>query len=249
MRKNAIFFMLLVLSLTIFSYIADVTGTLESDKPWHLQPFVHEDSLSQIYKKNYDVFERNGLYSLQKDTAVTKVFILVDSWGVPKDERLLEEDFSIFSNIPHVFGLHQRLANRTKHAESTEYRGGIGGGFFLFGGDSTEYNRRSYLSERGFDEFLFCQNCEDSIMVAKLDSVLYQGVYRTCALTTQDSRYGDRNKLHNTLKIILNIASKYPDVEFIVQGSHRPILGNPDVRRKHLAHWVPVVIMNSRGDL
>ena len=248
MKKSAILFAVFVLSLVLFAYVVDFTGALKSDKPWHLQPFVHEDSLSQIYKDHYRIFERNGLYSLQGDSTSRRVFVLIDSWGVPNDESLLLEDLSIFSNGSYVLGLHRRMANRTKHAESVEYRGGTGGGTFLFGGDSAEYNRRSYLSERGFNEFLFCQNCNDLIMITKLDSVLSQGLCRTYALTTQDSRYGDRNRLHNTLKAILNVALKHPDVEFIVQGAHRPILGDPNVRRKYRAHWVPVVVVNPRGD-
>ena len=90
------------------------------------------------------------------DSSQVNVFILVDAWGVPVEETLLESDFSLFRDIPHKFALHQRLANRTKHAERVEFRNVVSGNIYLFGGDSTEYDRSTYIKEIGFDKMFFC---------------------------------------------------------------------------------------------
>ena len=100
----------------------------------------------------------------------------------------------------------------------------------------------------GYGVRLFCQKCPDSVMAAMLDSVLAAVAVDTTspvknvAWTTQDSRDGDRAKLHATLRLIAGVARKHPEARFIVQGTHRPILGDPKIRRESFAHWVPVVI-------
>ena len=85
-------------------------------------------------------------------------------------------------------------------------------------------------------------------MATMLDSVLAAvevdsaSLVKNIAWTTQDSRDGDRAKLHATLRLIAEVARKHPEVRFIVQGTHRPILGDPKIRRESFTHWVPVVI-------
>ena len=214
------------------------------EKPWHLLPSVHEDTLSQTYKNDYAIYDKRRMILQNKDSLQKVVLILVDAWGVPIQENQLKEDFEIFEKIPHIYGLHQRLANRTKHAEMTEYRGTLQPNIFLFGGDSTEYNRKHYIEELGIEQSLFCQFCSDSTMLFKTDSSLLTDSLKTIMWSTQTSRTGDRDSLHKTIKGIATLAKSHPDVLFIVQGTHRPILGTPETRMAHKSHWVPVVLLN-----
>ena len=180
------------------------------------------------------------------DTTRVQFYILVDAWGVPVDEALLAEDFSAFADLPHVFALHQRLANRTKHAERTEFRNSIPENIYLFGGDSLEYGRTEYIPQAGFSKCVFCQHCSDSLMLIKVDSLLQADSLKFIAWTTQSSRIGDRDSLHLALRRIADFAKIHPEILFIVQGTHRPTLGTPEARKSCKAHWVPVAILNDR---
>ena len=172
-----------------------------------------------------------------------------------RDENLLAEDFAVFKNLPHKEYLHHRLANRTRHTEFAELRlpsdsARLHGGIYLFGGDSLEYGRNLYMDSLGYTQKLFCQRCSDSVMLGKLDSLLsLDSLFvpeeaKVIALTTQDSRDGDRTKLHAILRRIAEVARKHFGARFIVQGTHRPILGDPKIRRESFTHWVPIVVIN-----
>ena len=241
-----------VLAVAI-SYLMGATLFVEQEKPWHMQPFTDADSLTAEYTGKYELLGKKSLLSRFADSSRVTVAILVDAWGVPFDEHLLAEDFAIFRDLPHREFLHHRLANRTRHAEFAELR--ILGdstrphdGVYLFGGDSLEYGRNLYIDSLGYGMRLFCQKCPDSVMATMLDSVLAAvevdsaSLVKNIAWTTQDSRDGDRAKLHATLRLIADVARRHPEVRFIVQGTHRPILGDPKIRRESFTHWVPVVI-------
>lgn len=237
----------------VFSYVMNSSLFQKSTKPWHMQPFTNEDSLSTPYLDRYEVLQRLNGFVSNEDSSQKVVRILVDAWGVPFDEKLLAEDFAIFRDLPHREFLHYRLANRTRHAEFAELR--IPGdstrphdGIYLFGGDSLEYGRNLYIDSLGYGMRLFCQKCPDSVMAVMLDSVLTDvagdsaSPVKNVAWTTQGSRDGDRAKLHATLRLIAAVARKHPEAHFIVQGTHRPILGDPKIRRESFARWVPVII-------
>lgn len=213
-------------------------------KPWHMLPSVHEDSLSQTYLNEYRILNKISLFRQMYDSTRINVFILVDAWGVPLNEKLLETDFSLFKEIPHEFALHQRLANRTKHAERVEFRNAVSGNVYLFGGDSTEYDRLAYIKEIGFNKMVFSQNCNDSVMISKLDSVLVDDSLKLVAWTSQSSRLGDRDSLRVALQRIADFAKRHPRLRIVVQGTHRPVLGTPETRNAYKSHWVPVVILN-----
>ena len=240
-----------VLAVAI-SYLMGATLFVESEKPWHMQPFTDADSLTVEYTGKYELLGKKSLLSRFADSLQATVAILVDAWGVPFDEKLLAEDFSIFKDLPHKEFLHHRLANRTRHAEFAELR--IPGdstsprdGVYLFGGDSLEYGRNLYIDSLGYIKHVFCQRCADSLMLGKLDSVLSlatDSLPLQVALTTQDSRTGDRARLQVTLRGIAVVACKHPEVRFIVQGTHRPTLGAPKIRRESFAHWVPALVIN-----
>ncbi len=244
-KINIIVFIIIVFVLAVLAYLRgffDFSSPL--GKPWHLQPSVHEDSLSQEYLERYRILDKKALRLQLYDSSRVNVFILVDAWGVPIDETLLESDFSLFRDIPHKFALHQRLANRTKHAERVEFRNAVSGNIYLFGGDSTEYDRPTYIKEIGFDNMVFCQKCNDSVMISKMDSVLVEASLKFVAWTSQSSRLGDRDSLQMSLRQIADFAKRHPGLRIIVQGTHRPVLGTPETRNAHKSHWVPVVILN-----
>jgi len=244
---NLACFLIFTLSTASLVYVMekmDMSTTFE--KPWHLQPSIHEDSLSQKYIESYKTLNKCKLYWHFGDSSMVQVSFLVDSWGVPNDENKLNEDFSAFKDVPHILAIHHRLANRTKHAERTEFRNNFSPNIYLFGGDSVEYNRPEYIKEIGFAKTIFCQHCSDSIMLEKIDSILVQDSFKFIAWTTQSSRTGDRDSLHHSLKLIADFAKRHSKVRITVQGTHRPILGTPETRRSYKAHWVPVAILNNR---
>lgn len=238
-----------------FSYLTKSQFIRMPDKPWHMQPAIDADSLTEGYVSKYELLDRRRLIGRFADSTRVTVSILVDAWGILFDENLLAEDFAIFKDVPHREFLHHRLANRTRHAEFAELR--IPGdsmrphdGIYLFGGDSLEYGRNLYIDSLGYGVRLFCQKCPDSVMSTTLDSVLAAvardsaSPVKNIAWTTQGSRDGDRTKLHATLRSIADVARKHSRVRFIIQGTHRPILGDPKIRRESFTHWVPAVVIN-----
>ena len=252
-RISLLAFAVFVVLAVALSYMMGATLFADQDKPWHMQPFTDADSLTMEYTAKYELLDRRALLPKFIDSSRVTVSILVDAWGVPFDGRLLAEEFAVFKDFPHKEFLHQRLANRTRHAEFAELR--IPGdstrphdGVYLFGGDSLEYGRNLYMDSLGYGVRLFCQRCCDSVMAATLDSVLTAvagdsaSLVKNIAWTTQNSRDGDRAKLHTTLRLIADVARKHPEARFIVQGTHRPILGDPKIRRESFTHWVPAVM-------
>lgn len=212
------------INLTIFLAFIAITIPLayvlgsdfmgKQEKPWHMQGAIHEDSLSQEYFHKYTILDKVPV-ALQIDRSKEKrVLILIDAWGVPFDEKKLAEEFAIFKDVSHKFAIHKRLKNVTKHAEFVEFRP-----------DSIE-------SIFTIDE------------LDKLDSLLENSDYKIIALTVRNSKDGSEENLRKGLNDIAGLMKKYPDVQFIVQGAHRPILGTPETRREYYAHWVPVVIAN-----
>ena len=256
-------FAVFVTFAVVFSYLINAQYIKPSYKPWHMQPFIDADSLTAEYVENFELQERGNLFMRFADPSRINVAILVDAWGVPFESQLLREDFATFNGLPQKEYLHQRLANRTRHAEFAELRinqctrdsadfndSAFYSGIYLFGGDSLEYGRNLYIDSLGYSGHIFCQKCADSVMAATLDSVLAAvasdstSPVKHVAWTTQDSRDGDRAKLHATLRHIAEVARKYPEVRFIIQGTHRPTLGDPKIRRESFTHWVPAVVLN-----
>jgi len=244
-KVNLILFVFLVIATSTLVYLIGVEHAVNPfGKPWHLQSSVHEDSLSQDYLEHYQILDKKALHLGLYDSLRSNVFILIDAWGVPIQSSKLQDEFAFFKKLPHLFALHERLANRTKHAERVEFRDGPENKMYLFGGDSMEYDRLKYIPEIGFDKMQFCHKCEDSVMLAKIDSLLERDSLRLIAWTTQSSRSGDEDSLHKSLKLIADFANRHPNVQVIVQGTHRPVLCDSKIRNSYKSHWVPVVILN-----
>ncbi|WP_294958665.1 hypothetical protein [uncultured Fibrobacter sp.] len=262
-KISFVIFIAFVSFAVVFSYLIKAQFIKEPDKPWHMQFSPSEDSLSVDYIQQYKLLDKQRLVGKFSDSSRITVTILVDAWGVPFESSLLHEDFAAFDGLPHKEYLHQRLANRTRHAELVElriHRGAldsvnfndsvISSGIYLFGGDSLEYGRNFYIDSLNYGKHIFCQKCADSVIANILDSVLTAAegdsasLVKYVAWTTQDSRDGDRAKLRVTLRHIADVARKHPEVRFIVQGTHCPILGDPRIRRESFARWVPALVIN-----
>lgn len=138
---------------------------------------------------------------------------------------------------------------------------------FFFGGDSSIQWRYHYIKRIGFQqEFWTDSITSDVVMASKLDSLLNTPVCdstldsacvnrRFIAWTTRDTRFPISDdldecenlyyeRLFGTLQIIADLAQKHPEVRFIVQGDHEPILSPLEFQRKFYRHWVPFVVLN-----
>jgi len=246
---NRIIFSFLLIVLFLLSVYSDSGFFFVGfDKPWQLQPIVHEDSLCSVYKEKYKQLGKSRVISTEVDSSRSTVVILIDAWGVPLNSVWLENDFGLFEEESTLFAVHTRLANRNTHAEGVEFRNNYDNSTYFFGGDSLEYGRDTSISRLGFEKVVFCQNCGDEVMLVKLDSAIADTSIsqpRMLAWTTQTSRDGNRENLHKTLAGIAKLAQKYPEMQFVIQGTHRPILGTPETRRMYHAHWVPVVVIHA----
>lgn len=213
-KINLAIFLAFIVFVIPLSYIMGSDFMGKQEKPWHMQGAVHEDSLSQEYLHKYKILDKVPVALQIERHKEKRVLILIDAWGVPFDEQKLAKEFAIFKDVPHEYAIHKRLKNVTKHAELVEFRA-----------DS-------------LDSLIVVD------MLERIEPLLMIPDYKTMALTIHGSKYGSEEILQNILKEIAKLIKKFPDVQFIVQGAHRPILGTPETRREYYAHWVPVVILN-----
>ena len=100
-KINLIVFLCMIAVTTFLFYISETTMQASLDgKPWHLQPMVHEDSLSNEYKSQYKILGKQRILQQFKDTSKLQIFILVDAWGVPMQESVLASDVSFLKMFP-----------------------------------------------------------------------------------------------------------------------------------------------------
>ena len=142
---------------------------------------------------------------------------------------------------------------------------------FIYGGDSLVQMRNKYIRNVGFEE-TFCGNSANSGVelrsdresAALLDSLLsmQNSAVRFIAWTTLDTKFplqgimdpykidvaaldsAYTERLTGTLQLIADLAKKHPDVRFIVQGDHNPILSPLKFQEKFYKRWVPFVALN-----
>ena len=129
---------------------------------------------------------------------------------------------------------------------------------FLFGGDSTIQWRYKYIRNIGFQNVIWTDSATtDVVMAAKIDSLLSQSdsVKHFIAWTTRDTRFPISEnaeeterlyyeRLFGTLSVIADLATKHPDVRFVVQGDHEPILAPLEFQQIFYRRWVPYVVLN-----
>ena len=242
---NLALFSLFLVSLILLPILCVDRYISHPDHPWQLVPF-GADSLSQQYKERYSTLKPQPLIPLLQDSSKSVVEVLIDGWGVPYDEKMLEQDFLLFRQPNAKYAMHRRLLGHTSHAENVEYRFGFAGGVFLMQGDSSTCSQRADSTYWEFERGFCCVNCGDSKMISIIDSLLSDSTQVKIGWTVRSTREGDRETLHEVLRGLSDVASRHPDVQFIIQGTHRPILGTPETRRKYLAPWVPAVFLNAK---
>lgn len=213
------------------------------------EPYIHQakittDSWCSRYVVRDDALPLESLM----DSTRTNVFILVDSWGVPLDSaRRVRMD-----------GIRLQRLSRSSFAENTSLPELVRKAhqwnmpaFFLYGGSDSLYGRGEYIRAMNFDSARFYKKDEsDSLMLVCLDSLISMPGVRFVAWTARDlqNHLGIENDYFNTLdtelQMLVNFASRHPDVRFIVQGNHEPVLGSRDVRDLFYRRCVPFVVLN-----
>ena len=134
---------------------------------------------------------------------------------------------------------------------------------FIYGGDSLVQMRNKYIRNVGFDE-TFYENRTDYESATLLDSLLsaQDSALRFIAWTTHDTKFplqgfmdpykidvaaldsAYTERLAGTLQLVADLAKKHPEVRFIVQGDHNPILSPLKFQEKFYKRWVPFVVFN-----
>lgn len=142
---------------------------------------------------------------------------------------------------------------------------------FVYGGDSLVQMRNKYIRNVGFEEMFFGISANSGVeprtdreSAALLDSLLsvQDSAVRFIAWTTLDTKFplpGFKDpyridvaavdsvyteRLAGTLQLVAGLAKRHPDVRFIVQGDHNPILSPLKFQEKFYKRWVPFVVLN-----
>lgn len=142
---------------------------------------------------------------------------------------------------------------------------------FVYGGDSLVQMRNKYIRNVGFDETFFGISANSGVeprtdreSAALLDSLLsvQDSALRFIAWTTLDTKFplqgfkdpyrievaavdsAYTKRLAGSLQLVADLAKKHPDVRFIVQGDHNPILSPLKFQEKFYKRWVPFVVLN-----
>lgn len=124
---------------------------------------------------------------------------------------------------------------------------------YVFGGDSLEQWRYKYLRNIGFQNLIFGNDKEarnDAQMAAIADSLLSANTGKQLiAWTTRNTKFPMPTeeyapRLKETLELIANLAQKHPEVRFIIQGDHEPILSPIEFQQKFYRRHVPYIILN-----
>lgn len=124
---------------------------------------------------------------------------------------------------------------------------------YVFGGDSLEQWRYKYLRNIGFQSLIFGNEKDarnDAQMAAIADSLLSANTGKQLiAWTTRNTKFPMPTeeyapRLKETLELIANLAQKHPEVRFIIQGDHEPILSPIEFQQKFYRRHVPYIILN-----
>lgn len=245
----------------------------------------YRNHLADDFRLKYNATDSVSVTRCHVDTTRSNVVVLVESWGIPLDTSKFNEEIALFNGILKEQGVHFRMYSRTRTAEREDlldsaWKDSVGRRdslfmpkriaelgyktFFLFGGDSTIQRRYKYIRNIGFQNVFWTDSTTaDSIMVAKLDSLLSEGDdslavapnRKFIAWTTRDTRFPISDnpieveklyyaRLFGTLQMVADLAKRYPEVRFVVQGDHEPILSPMEFQQKFYKRWVPFVVLN-----
>lgn len=240
--------------------------------------------LPDSFKEKYRVTDSVTITRDFIDTSRSNVVVLVESWGIPRDENRLQADLALFGEDSLNFGIHARMYSRTRTAEREDLifkiQKDTSGrrdtlflpavldslGFqtvFLFGGESLEQWRFRYIRNVGFKNLYFAgsfgnspEAVGDSVVALKIEELLQDSAKKFISWTTRDSRFPIQGKsveeldslyserLYGTLKMVARLKGRFPQVRFIVQGDHEPILSPVPFQEKFYKRFVPYVILN-----
>jgi hypothetical protein len=141
---------------------------------------------------------------------------------------------------------------------------------FLYGGDSLVQMRNKYIRNVGFEDVFYGRTNADEMLRSDresamlLDSLLSvrDSALRFIAWTTLDTKFplqgfndpygidvaaldsAYTERLAGTLRLVANLAVKHPNVRFVVQGDHNPILSPLRFQEKFYKRWIPFVVLN-----
>ena len=133
---------------------------------------------------------------------------------------------------------------------------------FFSGGDSLEHRRFKYIYNLGFQDVYFANSAPDVKIINHIDSLLSNSTLQFIAWTTRDTKFQIKEtqsiyqtetntvdsiysyRLKSTLQQIANLAKKHPNVRFIIQGDHDPILSPIPFQERFYKRWVPYIILN-----
>lgn len=142
---------------------------------------------------------------------------------------------------------------------------------FIYGDDSLVQMRNKYIRNVGFEETFFGISANSGVeprtdreSAALLDSLLsvQDSALRFIAWTTLDTKFplqgfldpykidvaavdsAYTKRLAGSLQLVADLAKKHPEVRFIVQGDHNPILSPLKFQEKFYKRWVPFVVLN-----
>ena len=246
---------------------------------------VQRSNIANDFKEKYFVVDSVSITRNYVDTTRDNVIILVESWGVPLELQQFNRQMNLFDGTVFANGSHSRMYSRTRTAEREDlldsiWKDSVGRRdslfmpkrfaelgyktFFLFGGDSTIQRRYKYIRNIGFQNVFWTDSTTaDSIMIAKLDSLLNEGNdslavalnRKFIAWTTRDTRFPISDdpieveklyyaRLFGTLQMVASLAKRHPEVRFVVQGDHEPILSPMEFQKKFYKRWVPFVVLN-----
>lgn len=168
--------------------------------------------LTEDLKKRYNAVDSAMVSRLYVDSSRNNVMILVESWGIPIDTNIFNDEMKIFEGCLNFAGTHSRIYSRTRGAEREDLVDSIiknengsrdsvfipavlsNKGFksvFMFGGDSSIQHRDRYIHRMGFDEVVFTKEISsDSVIALKIDSMLKDSTSKTfVAWTTRDTQF------------------------------------------------------------
>ncbi|OWV26274.1 hypothetical protein B7988_06715 [Fibrobacter sp. UWB1] len=133
---------------------------------------------------------------------------------------------------------------------------------FLFGGNSLEHQRFKYIHNLGFENVRFKENFSDVEIVNQIDNLLNDSLKQFIVWTTRDTKFPIAESksiyyanadvvdstysfhLEKTLQSIAGLAQKHPEVRFIIQGDHNPILSPLKFQERFYKRWVPFIALN-----
>lgn len=219
---------------------------------------IDRSNLSKDYKKEFLISDSTTITKFYLDTTKTNVIILVESWGIPIDITQFKAQLATFEDLNILVGIHRRSFSHTKKAEREDL-------IWKVTIDSTKKADTSFITEfletNEFNTKIFAQNkqLKDSIAILQISDFLDSCLNRKCLvmLTTANTHFPIQgsiiepnnsytSELQSTLNSIVFLIKKHPEVNFILQGDHEPILSPIDFQNKFYKRWVPFVIFNSK---